>query len=207
MREPYKEAHQVFAEISARVARDVRTGRPLSSLEDIIDKSLSLSSSRYKGGFIGRKHEGREEFYRLFHTGLDTYKKCYHQIIDLQEIQRDSLPHDQDCDDKAIATSAHWNRAISFIESLMCYTGIFAKLEGYPPEDCAPSYPYDDFMVEHLIRNGLGVTLGPDYEDGPLDADTPVEDGEDYVVWIFSNTEEVNNIIKGGFISLMECNL
>jgi len=207
MREPYKDAHQVFNEISALVAMDVRTGRPLASLEDVIDKSLSLSPSRDKGGFIGRKHEGREEFYRFFHAGLETYKKCYHQIIDLQEIQRDSLLHDQDYNAKVTATSAHWNRAISFIESLMCYTGIFAKLEGYPPEDCAPSYPYDDFMVEHLIRNGVGVTLGPDYEDGPLDADTPVEDGEDYVVWIFSDTEEVNNIIKGGFISLMECNL
>ena len=207
MREPYKDAHQVFAEISALVAMDVRTGKPLASLEEVIDKSLSLSPSRYKGGFIGRKHEGRAEFYRFFHVGLETYKKCYHQIIDLQEIQRDSLLHDQDYDAKVIATSAHWNRAISFIESLMCYTGIFAKLEGYPPEDCAPSYPYDDHIVEYLIYHGVGVTLGPDYEDGPLDADTPVEDGEDYVVWIFSNTEEVNNIIKGGFISLMECNL
>ena len=207
MRQSHKEHHKVFAEISALVATDVRTGKPLSSLEEVIDWSLLLSPSRYKGGFIGRKHEGRQEFYRLFHTGLETYKKCYHQIIDLQEIQRDSLRHDQDYDAKVIATSAHWNRAISFIESLMCYTGIFAKLEGYPPEDCAASYPYDDFMVEHLIRNGVGVTLGPDYEDGPLDADTPVEDGEDYIVWIFSDTEEVNNIIKGGFISLMECNL
>ena len=207
MRQETKDAHQVFNEISALVAMDFRTGKPLSSLEEVIDKSLSLSSSRYNGGFIGRKHEGREEFYRLFHTGLETYKKCYHQIIDLQEMQRDSLRHDQDYDAKVIATDAHWNRAISFIESLMCYTGIFAKLENYPPEDCAASYPYDDFMVEHLIRNGVGVTLGPDYEDGPLDADTPVEDGEDYVVWIFSDTDEVNNTIKGAFISLQECNL
>jgi hypothetical protein len=207
MQQPHKDADQVFNEISALVAMDFRTKKPLSSLEEVIDKSLSLSSSRYKGGFIGRKHEGREEFYRFFHTGLETYKKCYHQIIDLQEMQRDSLRHDHDYDAKVIATDAHWNRAISFIESLMCYTGIFAKLEHYPPEDCAASYPYDDQMVEHIIYNGVGVTLGPDFEDGPLDADTPVEDGEDYVVWIFSDTEEVNNIIKGAFISLMECNL
>ena len=202
-----KDHHQVFNEIAALVAMDFRTGMPLHSLEDVIDRSLSLSPSRYKGGFINRHNGGREEFYRLFHAGIETYKKCYHQIIDLQEMQRDSLRHDQDYDAKVIATSAHWNRAISFIESLMCYTGIFAKLENYPPEDCAASYPYDDFMVEHLIRNGVGVTLGPDYEDGPLDADTPVEDGEDYVVWIFSDTDEVNDIIKGAFISLMECNL
>ena len=83
MRQETKDAHQVFNEIAALVAMDFRTGLPLHSLEEVIDRSLSMSPSRYKGGFINRHNGGREEFYRLFHAGIEMYIKSYWAIDDL----------------------------------------------------------------------------------------------------------------------------
>ena len=210
--QPQKEHHQVFNEIAALVAMDFRTGMPLHSLEDVIDRSLSLSPSRYKGGFINRHNGGREEFYRLFHAGVEMYMKCYWAIEDLRVIQRDNPRYHEEYDARVIATMEHWDRAIRFLGGLSAYAGTLGKVENYPPVECAPSFPYDDDIVKFIIDNGVGVALGPDYEDGPLDADaSPVrgvgDDPEDFVIWIYSDTDEVNDVIKGAFISLMECNL
>ena len=207
MRQETREHHQVFNEIAALVAMDFRTGLPLHSLEDVIDRSLSMSPSRYKGGFINRHNGGREEFYRLFHAGVEMYMKCYWAIEDLRAIQRDNPRYHEEYDARVIATMEHWDRAIRFLGGLSAYTGTLGKVENYPPVESAPSFPYDDEMVKFIIDNGVGVALGPDYEDGPLDADTPVEKGEDFVVWNYSDTGEVNRIIQGAFIALMECNL
>ena len=176
--------------ITSHVHSDIQSNRPLMRLEDVIDEVLDLSNQRLRHGFVHRGLGHAPEFYHLMAEAVSAYRRIYLNYEALSIAAHDVNPNHPGSKESAVV--AWWDRSLSFLDKLEGWCSL--KAEDLSPDEL----PYSDEIVVEIIENGLETVLGPNFEDGPLNADTKE------VVWNNQNNDAINRFILGSFISLME---
>lgn len=193
MNKNIKTPFRVAELITSYVHSDIQSNRPLMRLEDVIDEVLDLSNQRLRHGFVYRRVGNAPEFYRLMAEAVNAYRRIYLNYEALALAKYDVNPSQlEDESDKSIAIKAWWDRSLSFLDKLEGWCSL--KADDLSPDEL----PYSDTTVVEIIENGLETVLGPDFQSGPLNADT------EEVVWNNQNNDAINRFILGSFISLME---
>ena len=193
MNKQVKTSARVAFLVTEHVLADIQSDRPLMRLEEVIDEVLDLSHQRLRHGFVHRGLGRAPEFYTLMAEAVNAYRRVHRNYESLALTAHEVNPfHETEESAKSISTRAWWERSILFLDRLegWCYS----KAQDLSPDEL----PYSDNTVREIIEQGLHTVLGPDFQDGPVDADTGT------VIWNYQDNKATNAQILGSFISLME---
>ena len=196
MNKQVKTSARVAFLVTEHVLADIQSDRPLMRLEEVIDEVLDLSHQRLRHGFVHRGLGRAPEFYTLMAEAVNAYRRVYrnYESLDLTEHSVNAIyePEEREEVHKSIATRAWWQRSLFFLDRLEGWT--CSKSQKLSSDEL----PYSDNTVLEIIEKGLHTVLGPDFQDGPVDADTGA------IIWNHQDNKATNFQILGSFISLME---